>query len=137
MEARTLCGQQSDEVTPGVLVAPDLSVEAVVDPPGATEVPSVEVPVVLATHGLKTLPATGGIVVKVTIGNDTVDGWLTPALSISVAPSGMVPPASEAPGAAPGVKSGDAMPAEDTDALQIPADVPPPSKAAPGEIVVD
>jgi len=81
------------------------------------------------------------VIVDVTSGDGTVIKGLTPALSISVAPSGMAPPASDDPPVAPGVKSGDAVPADDTVAegpkAQPPEDIPPPSKGEPAEPVID
>ena len=73
------------------------------------------------------------------VGGGTVIVGLTPPLSISVAPSGMAPPASNDPGVGPGVESGDAVPVEDTVAedpkLQPVEDNPPPSKVELAEVV--
>jgi hypothetical protein len=68
-----------------------------------------------------------------TTGAGIVITGLTPALLISVDPSGIAPPASDDPGAAPGVRSGEAVPVEETvAALQPAGDIPPPSKVELG-----
>lgn len=86
--------------------------------------------VVLPVFGLGEVMLTFGMA-----GGGNVIIGLTPPPSISVAPSGMVPLASNEPG----VGSGDAMPVDGTVAdapeLQLLEDVPPPSKVEPGEVV--
>jgi hypothetical protein len=67
---------------------------------------------------------------------------LMPALSISVAPSGMVPPLSVKLDVDPGVDSGDAVPLGDSAWVEVQLDVeladPPPSKLelVPADVVV-
>jgi hypothetical protein len=89
--------------------------------------------VVLAVHGLEEVMLTPGDTVMGDAGIVIIG--LTPGLSISVASSGIVPPASSEPGVAPGVKSGDAMPVDDTvvddAALQPLEAMPPPPNVEP------
>jgi hypothetical protein len=119
----------------------------------AVVVPVVVLPVVLPVHGLEleewmlrlgiviVAPDARPVVCDVTLDDGTVIIGLTPALSISVEPSGMVPPPSNDPEVAPGVKSGEASPVEDTVAddpeVQALEDSPPPSKVVPAEAVID
>jgi hypothetical protein len=84
-------------------------------------------PVIAAPpHGVEKGVASGEAVMK----------GLTPALSISVEPRGIVPPVRGDPGVAPGAKSGDAMPVEDAAGGETELhwlDNPPPSKPELGD----
>jgi hypothetical protein len=120
-----LCVQQPDEIAP--VVSPEL-----VGPP-VLELPIALPVIVLPVHWLEEVILTP--VDEVMGDAGTVIIGLTPALSISVASSGTVPPASSDPGTAPGVKSGEAMPVDETDAGSQPLDdMPPPSKVEPVEL---
>jgi hypothetical protein len=116
------------------------------------ELPSIVLPVVvLPVHGLEEVvlrlgiaivaPGDKSVVCEVTPGEGTVIIGLTPALSISVEPSDIVPPPSDEPGVVPGVKSGEALPVEETGVenpdVQPLDDIPPPSKAEPAVAVDD
>src|SRR4051794_27811647 len=88
-------------------------------------------------HGscrVEACPTDQSVIDEVMLGDGTVIIGLTPVLSISVAPRGIDPPESKDPDVAPGVKSGDALPVDDTVAaageLQ-PVELPPPSKVEP------
>jgi hypothetical protein len=122
--------------------------EVVVVPP--TVLPAVVLPiVVLPMHGTDGAMLRLGIAVNAPrsiVGEVRPDGvmvsiGLTPALPISVAPSGMLPPPGSRPAVPPGVESGEAVPVEDTameDPEMQPVEaIPAPSKVAAGEVELD
>ena len=124
------------------------------------EVPRIELPViVLPVHGLaEVTPSVGTLIVEVTpscmvvvdvrLGGETVVIGLTPPPVISIEPRGTVPPDSSDPVGVPGMKSGDALPADDVvpvpvgdttvadPEVQPPEVIAPPSKVEPIEVVV-
>jgi hypothetical protein len=100
---------------------PSEGTPALVDPTAEPAIPIVIVPL----HELIVLPGAGTVIIE-----------LTPALSISVAPSGMVPPLRVNP-LDPGIESGEAVPLDktaeedvqfDVEAAEPAASSPPPSK---------